>query len=428
MNTDEDSDCSVDGYDQTHGNWVTVKKRKTNICHLKQCSKIITGKDEGVQCNVCYKWYHAFCQALSPGALNALKKFKGLAWICEACADELKSGKSAVLNPCKNSATDKRLDQLLCTVTQQGNKIDSLTTCYEQLCSEILSSQKNLMEAIQVPVKEGGGNEKQGVMKATFADIVKGSCEEVVTRITSKIEAMPQGAGEESVEKEKRRCNVVVHNLPESEAGSSKDCSEKDIIKFMSIIRDELHIHARVISSFRVGQKHRVKPRLLIVKFETETAKWDVVRNARHLQHSQRWGNIYINPDLTKNEREAANQLRQELDRRRESGEKDLAIRNKRILQVEGTDEKYRDRLATRKEGLKCTEEKKSEVRNHPGREAVGEGSVARLAYQEPNENRTARIVQSADSATSTKSAPPTQTRSGTDCETSVPTRPSTDC
>ena len=409
--TEEESDSSVDGYDCTNAQWITANKAKRNkakyskncagtfnkqgekgqergdredrsslpesagadqpaqpdpaepvelertsssrgdtafgsgnrtICRggsLKQCGRAVTDEAEGVQCNVCCRWYHAPCQTLTPDAVEALKKFKGLAWICHECDDRLKSGMIRVLRPSNNSA-DEKLAQLVSAVAQQASEIESMTKCYEQLCSEIQASQFHLFE--------GQGKDKQKMQRGSFADIVKGSCDEVVSKITSTIENIPQGIGQETLERERRKCNVVVHNLPESQAESSKARLDEDIRNVMDIIKDELHIYARVVTAFRVGQRQRNRPRLLIVKFETEASKWDVVRYARHLQHSHKWSNIYINPDLTKDERLAGKQLRQELDQRRKNGEKDLVIRNKKIIQVKGSDENYRDRLAKR--------------------------------------------------------------------------------
>ena len=314
---------------------------------LKQCGKAVPDEAEGVQCNVCFKWYHALCQTLTSVALEALKKFKGLAWICHECDTHLKSGMIGILQP-SNSFDDERLTRLVYTVEQQSNKIESMTKCYKQLCCDIQTSQKHLIESTQTHLNEHQEKEKQSIQEVSFADIVKGSCDEIVSKITSTIEGMPQGMGKEALEREKRKCNVVVHNLPESQAESSKARSDEDIRNVMDIVKDELRVYARIVGAFRVGQRQRDRPRLLIVKFETEAAKWDVVRYARHLQHSHKWGNIYINPDLTKDERQAGKLLRQELDKRRKNGGKDLVIRNKRIIQVEGSDEKYRNRMGRR--------------------------------------------------------------------------------
>ena len=44
------------------------------------------------------------------------------------------------------------------------------------------------------------------------------------------------------------------------------------------------------------------------------------------------WSNIYITPDLSRAEREAARKLREELAARRRAGEANLAIRKGRIV------------------------------------------------------------------------------------------------
>ena len=51
------------------------------------------------------------------------------------------------------------------------------------------------------------------------------------------------------------------------------------------------------------------------------------MRYAGHLQRSHKWENIYINPDLSKEERQAGKLLRQELDKYKKNGGRHLLRR-----------------------------------------------------------------------------------------------------
>ena len=53
---------------------------------------------------------------------------------------------------------------------------------------------------------------------------------------------------------------------------------------------------------------------------------------APQLRGSDKWGNIYITPDLTPAERETARKLREELTVRRAAGETNLIIRKGKIV------------------------------------------------------------------------------------------------
>ena len=63
----------------------------------------------------------------------------------------------------------------------------------------------------------------------------------------------------------------------------------------------------------RVGKVMQDKPRLLIATLATPVVKGDILWLAPQLRNTKNWGNIYITPDLTKTEREAAREAREEL-------------------------------------------------------------------------------------------------------------------
>lgn len=61
---------------------------------------------------------------------------------------------------------------------------------------------------------------------------------------------------------------------------------------------------------------------LFIVTLNTEPQKWSLIKKARQISRSvEGLENIFVNPDLTKTERDIQYQLRQELRRRRALGE-----------------------------------------------------------------------------------------------------------
>ena len=51
------------------------------------------------------------------------------------------------------------------------------------------------------------------------------------------------------------------------------------------------------------------------------------------MRHSDRWPRVYLTPDLTRSEREEGRKLREELKKRRDSGEQNLTIRNRKIVE-----------------------------------------------------------------------------------------------
>jgi len=58
------------------------KEDRLDIC--SDCSKIVTGRDAAIQCEICEVWFHAGCQNVSD-AYKALKEIESLHWYCDRC-------------------------------------------------------------------------------------------------------------------------------------------------------------------------------------------------------------------------------------------------------------------------------------------------------------------------------------------------------
>ena len=99
--------------------------------------------------------------------------------------------------------------------------------------------------------------------------------------------------------------------------------------------KDVFKLNVSVSRAYRVGKAMQAKPRLLIVTLDTPGVKGDLLRMAPQLRNSEKWGNIYITPDLTKAERDAARKVREELAARRAAGETNLTIRRGRVVSTE---------------------------------------------------------------------------------------------
>ena len=146
------------------------------------------------------------------------------------------------------------------------------------------------------------------------------------------------GVFDNFLEKEKRKLNVVMHNIPESDGGNYTERMEMDKGKFQEVIKDGLRLNARVTKAYRVVKPGHEKPRLLIVGLENAEVKADILKLAPQLRMSDRWRGVFISPDLTWKEREEGRKLREELRRRTNSGEEDLVIRRGRIVRRETQD------------------------------------------------------------------------------------------
>lgn len=133
-------------------------------------------------------------------------------------------------------------------------------------------------------------------------------------------------------ERERKRA-IVITGLPE-QGQKASERHENDITAVRDII-DELDVDATATNVFRMGLKThssrqadngnlvlRSNPRLLKVILQTSGQQREVVRNAWKMKDSARFRGIFLRPSLTKEQRDSEYNLRMELRRRRENGER----------------------------------------------------------------------------------------------------------
>ena len=171
--------------------------------------------------------------------------------------------------------------------------------------------------------------------------MLKSTCTNVLEEVKAKLDTLPSKSStsgnsnsvgdisrifDSYIDKDKRKMNVVVHNLPEEEGTTLAERAAKDQVAFQAMVMEALNLRVETTMSFRAGKKIPEKPRLLIVTISTIDAKLDLLRMASQLRNTQ-WKHIFIHPDMSKQEREQGKKMRQESWARRQAGEENLIIR-----------------------------------------------------------------------------------------------------
>ena len=313
----------------------------------KTCGNPVKEGEAGVLCDMCHEWYHAGCQSIPKPAIKALDKFQCLAWLCCSCKAQLKNRKSSA-SQIQSKSLELKVVQLEKALQGHAELVSSSMQLQEKMLMEQVTKVEKVMEKCEKyasdQVKAIDNTLQQ--QRASYADAVKGSCDDVAKAVQSQIALLPTSIREGStkaaldlsrtlddhLDKEKRKANLVIHNLPEQEGSTLTERSERDIALFTMMVKDVMKIRTSSSKSFRVGKKHDDRPRLLIVTLDNPACKQDILRNAPQLRNSAEYGNIYVTPDLTQKEREANRKLREELTARRRAGEANLTIRGGRIV------------------------------------------------------------------------------------------------
>ena len=132
---------------------------------------------------------------------------------------------------------------------------------------------------------------------------------------------------DEISERDKRKCNLIEHNLPEEPLDNHH--SDKDT--FSELCKISFNLNVNIVKVVRLGQKLTTKPRSLLIQVNDEEIHKQILANAPKLRFSTIWIQVYIQPDLSPKEREAHKKLYEELKKRRDNGE-NLIIRNGKII------------------------------------------------------------------------------------------------
>ena len=134
-------------------------------------------------------------------------------------------------------------------------------------------------------------------------------------------------------DREKRKCNLIFYNIIESKHPNMQRRLDEDFRTCSKIIYEELLIeNFNIDCILRLGKVYNDgKPRPILIQFATEREKWEILRRAKNLRNSTKYGVIYIARDMTVAERKIDKALREEMHQRREQGE-DCFIKNVEVI------------------------------------------------------------------------------------------------
>ena len=121
----------------------------------------------------------------------------------------------------------------------------------------------------------------------------------------------------ESKEKAEKDKNILVSGINESVKATVEEQHEEDEGKIESLA-GHLSLPKNSIRMVRRLRKREgdTRPALLVVSFKDSETQKTAIKNARLLRQSTDYNNVYINKDLTENERLLDKELRKQRDKR----------------------------------------------------------------------------------------------------------------
>ena len=260
------------------------------------CDRCTEAVDDLVQCERCEMWLCAGCEKMSPEVINFIGEYNEFRvhWFCKICdknAINAAKSYSQMTNPLTKEITSCLNDTL---VKSLNSIIEDVTKAVDKIQTSLLKS----LEDKVVPSKVDSSNSAVSPI----------SSESVASLTTSLFN--------EQKEREKRRMNLVLHNMPESTASEGAARKKDDILKVTSVLKDSLKIKPTINNAVRIGKKGSDKPRLLKITIGSTEEKATILRNKfkmRDESNPDYIRKIFITPDYTPLEQRKNKALRQQL-------------------------------------------------------------------------------------------------------------------
>ena len=260
--------------------FLVMASQSVNSKACAQCEETFKKSQKSLNCQLCSHWFCLECSHVSVKLYEALKHepTRNVPFNCDGCTRVL-----------------PRITELGNAIMKQNERIES---CEKKL------------------------------------DSIKGTVEDVVQE---KVE----NAIREFKEREDRKCNVIIHNVPEPrpESETKKEDDEKCLKEILSVVKCE---DIEMSSFVRLGTPGG-KTRLVKVTLGTVTDKHRILGGTKYLREKKKdeyvhnWSKVFITPDLTRDERALSIRLKKELERRRtEEGNPNLFISRGQIIERGG--------------------------------------------------------------------------------------------
>ena len=334
------------------------KENTDSVCRggfSKVCGKVLKETD-CVSCDICHEWFHPACQKLSTSAFSALCQYEFF-WSCDMCKvklpDIIEAGKSHISVNNKIDEVVESIEKHQKMVKEQLDEVAALMSSQKDMHTSTTAKIGDLeksMEEMSTAISGGTSDKKK--LETSLRKVVKDEVKAMRDQVTETVSALEKeknktraGGPEltqtasqvtrsvkECMEQEKRRRNLVIHNLkePDSELSLEEKCAQ-DKDEFQDMCKKTMRLNTRVERSYRIGRVTGDRPRLMIVVLEEEATKWEVLKMAKSLRDMEKYSNIYVTPDLTPEEQARDKALRAELKRRKSAGES-VEIRRGRIV------------------------------------------------------------------------------------------------
>ena len=356
-----------------------------------ECNKKVKGKQMGVICDYCQVWFHNECVNIDKSEYKMLNAMEDkVKWYCKKCLVAVENyNKDNEELRMDNSNLKMQNEEMRAYITKMEEKMMKMEERLEHKLSRQLSKkleevvgkrEKLILEKVEqahlrydehhrAEIKQLGVDTVAEIRKLELKnkkqieerdlglhhlqkEVVE-SCVQKIEERKATNEKQSQEEGKvknsqlsniemkiENLERDKRKNNLIIYNLIESEKNEAALRIAEDEKHIHKIFKQELHREDYGVERIiRLGRKTDGRRRPTLVEMRSERERMEILSNAKRLRNSSEYPRLYINKDLTLSERQKERELREALRIRRSRGDGEYIIKHGKIIVKNATRE-----------------------------------------------------------------------------------------
>lgn len=265
------------------------KSVKLDIC--VSCQNAVS--DDCIVCCWCAQWEHRTCANIKQSEFVMLESSsENILFFCSPCVIKLPQALSFFKN---HSQLDEKFEA----------RFQSMEDKLSQKITNIEAKLQDYHKAVQGVHDTMEERSHSQMQEHSHSPISDDSVANITLSLTS-----------EQKEKEKRKFNIILHNLQESDAADSAIRRQEDIESCRSLFSTYLNVSSSIKNAIRLGRKDSRPCRLLKLTLDSLDERAKILKRKLKFkadQNPEHVRKIFITPDLTPLEQRRNNALRKQL-------------------------------------------------------------------------------------------------------------------
>ncbi len=298
-----------------------------------KCDSALKKEEKFVSCFTCKQLFHTHCQDVSDAKyvfLSHQSDNSGIVWFCKTCQRTTRGLFQHIAN----------LEVRLKTIEAERQKEKQEMSVLQRLVNA-LNKKINSLEESVVGVKEHAesyGEEIDTIKDAVTCmlnevpqttsiearfSFIEDSLRQVSSSCMPSIESRPNSlenvptidVANELDDRQRRKGNLILHNVPECDNQGTEEETVKSILKVVlgKEVDDQVSGRVRV---YRLGRRVPGMTRSIKCHLKSEDLCEQILRQSRKLTKSQEFCQVVLQPDMTFNQRMHIKHLVKEKKRR----------------------------------------------------------------------------------------------------------------